>query len=365
MAPKKKVSSTGKKRTAKRAGANSSGVGAPSGEQQPSSESRLPFLSASARAAFKRCRYQWHFRYMRKLQPKVSAPPLRFGILYHSSMEAYYPVGVKRGPHPAETFQKLYAEELKEATKMGFKDEDGTWHDAANLGVEMLEHYVDTYGKDDEWKVIATEQRFVQPIKDPVTQEVIGYYVGVLDNILQHRPTGNIWFRDHKTAKSIDTAYLAMDDQSSGYWTYGYDWIIEKGILKPGQPLMGIEFSFARKAVRDERPKNEKGQYLNKDGTVSKVQPSPFFLRQPSYRGEAERNFTRHRVAAELREIQMVKAGDLSILKTPDKMHCKFCDVRDICELHETGSDWEEMMRLIMKPREEFVQDAVEYEYTH
>jgi len=317
------------------------------------------------RAAFKRCRYQWSFRYMDKLEPKIAAPPLRFGTLIHSALEVYYPPGVKRGPHPAKTFERLYELELETARGMGFKDEDGKWHDAAHLGVEMLEHYVEQYGKDDEWKVIATEQRFTVPVLDPITGERVGTYVGVLDNVLEHRGTQQIWFRDHKSAKSIDTSYLAMDDQSSGYWTFGPDWLEEQGILKPGQKLMGIEFNFLRKAERDTRPKNAKGQYLNQDGSVSKVQPSPHFLRQPSYRGEHERELTRQRVAEEIREIKLVKAGKLSLLKTPDKIHCKFCDVKDICELHETGSDWEEMKRLIMKPREEFVKEAVEYEHSH
>jgi hypothetical protein len=345
------------------------GVGAQVGKL-PSSEDageneKLPYISASMRSSFKNCRYQWSFRYMRKLEPKVAATPLRFGTLIHKALELYYCPGVKRGPRPAETFEREYALELETARSMGFRDENDVWHDAANLGVEMLEHYVDTYGKDDEWEVLATEAPFTQPILDPVSGKVIGYYVGVLDNVLRHRGNQQIWIRDHKSAKSIDTSYLAMDDQSSGYWTYGVDWLYEQGVLKPGQQLMGIDFNFLRKAVRDERPKNELGQYLNKDGSVSKVQPSEFFKRQPSFRGEHERQLTRARCAAEIAEIQMVKAGQLALLKRPDKMSCKWCDVRDICELHETGADWEEMMRLIMKPRTEFVRQAVQWEHDH
>jgi len=100
-------------------------------------------------------------------------------------------------------------------------------------------------------------------------------------------------------------------------------------------------------------------------GEVSEKQPPIFFLRQPSYRGEAEREHTRLRVAAELKEIAMVKAGMLALLKSPDKMNCKFCDVRDICELHEVGSDWQEMMRLIMVDRRPIRREAIEYEHNN
>lgn len=302
---------------------------------------------------------------MRKEQPKISAPALRFGTLYHTAMEHYNIPGIKRGPHPARVFEKAYEREFGEARALGFKDEDDKWHDALSLGVDMLEHYVEFYGKDDQWEVLATEQVFEQPVIDPATGQTIGIYMGVLDAILRHRGTKQIWFRDYKTAKSIDTSYLAMDDQSSGYWTYGVDWCYANGVLKPGQKLMGIDFCFARKAKRDSRPKNEKNQYLNQDGSVSKVQPSPFFVRQPSYRGEHERELTKIRVAQELKEIEMVKQGLLHIGKTPDKQHCKWCDVRDICELHEAGADWEEMARLMMVPREKFRRVVIEFEHDH
>lgn len=329
------------------------------------SEEKLPHISASMRSVFKKCRYQWHFRYMRRLEPKLLSAPLRFGTLIHTSLELYYPKGVKRGPHPAKTFEVAYKRELESSHKMGFKDVDGQWHDAMSLGVGMLEHYVQHYGKDDEWEVIATECMFEQPVYDPETGVQIATYVGVLDNVLRHRPTKKIWIRDHKSAKSIDTGYLALDDQSSGYWTYGVDWLRAQGVIKPGDDLMGIDFNFLRKAVPDDRPRNERGLALNQDGSVSKTQPPPFFVRQPSFRGEAERQNTRVRVAQEVREMAMVKAGELAILKTPDKLGCKMCDVRDICELHETGSDWEEMMRMIMVDRRPIIREAVDFEHEH
>lgn len=325
----------------------------------------LPYISASMRSSFKRCRYQWHFRYMRKLEPKHTAPALRFGTLIHTALEGYYRPGVQRGPHPARIFEQAYEREFKDALAMGFKDEDDKWHEAKGLGIDMLEHYVEHYGHDDEWEVLATEQVFTMPVYQPGTHRVIGRYIGVLDLIMRHRPTKNIWFWDHKSAKSIDTSYLAMDDQSSGYWTYGADWAYKNGILKPDQPLMGITFNFLRKGKRDTRPKNELGQYLNQDGSVSQKQPSRHFERFTSYRGEAERAHTRHRCAWELEEMGLVKRGVLDLGKSPDKMNCKFCDVRDICELHETGSDWQEMMRLIMVNRRPIRREAVEFEHEH
>jgi hypothetical protein len=300
---------------------------------------------------------------MRDLEKKVSSPPLRFGKLIHESLELYYPVGIKRGPHPANTFKKVYQEELVEAEAKGYQV-DAEWEEHLWLGIDMLEHYVDTYGKDEHWEILATELQFVAPITNNAG-EVIGEYVGVLDNVMRNRSDKTIWFRDHKTAKSIDTSYLAMDDQSSGYWTFGPWWLRKEGILGPKQNISGIEFNFLRKAFKDDRPKNDEGQYLNKDGSVSKVQPPPHFHQHLSFRGEHERELTRQRCVAELYEIAMVRDAELALLKSPDKMNCKFCDVRDICELHETGSDWQAMMKMIMQPREDFIKIAVDYEHEH
>lgn len=328
-------------------------------------EAKLAYTSASMRQAFKRCRYSWHFRYMRRLEPKIAAPPLRFGTLLHTALEHYYVKGVRRGPHPARVFEKAYEQEFGEALTLGFKDDDGKWHDALSLGVDMLEHYVEHYGKDDEWRVLANEVKFEEPVHHPVTGEQIGIYVAVIDLLMEHRASGELWIWDHKGVKSIDTGYLATDDQSSGYWAYGTSWLRRNGLLKPGKELQGIKFNFLRKAKRDERPRNELGQYLNQDGSVSAKQPSPYFERFTSYRGEAEMERTRERVAHEILEMNMVKAGQLALLKSPDKMNCKFCDVRDICELHETGSDWEEMMRLMMVPRRPFIRQSIEFEHEH
>jgi hypothetical protein len=368
------------------------------------SAGKLPYISASMRSTFKRCRYQWHFRYMRRLEPKIAAPPLRFGTLLHTALEHRYRPGVKRGPHPARIFEKAYEKEFGSALALGFRDDDGKWHDALSLGVDMLEHYIDHYGADSEWRVLASEQTFEQPVYAPGTRERIGTYIAVLDLIMENRSNGNIMIWDHKGVKSIDTSYLAMDDQSSGYWAFGVDWLRERGVLKPGKELQGILFNFLRKGKRDDRAKNEDGHFTNKPkkehyvaalqghgltnevlermkvadleamaakrrlivlGDVSEKQPAPHFNRFISWRGEHERQLTKDRVAHEMAEMGLVKAGKLAMLKTPDKTHCKFCDVRDICELHETGSDWEEMMRLIMVPRRPIRREAIEYEHDH
>jgi hypothetical protein len=315
---------------------------------------------------------------MMRLEPKLTAPALLFGTLIHAALEFYYKPGKVRGPHPAGIFDRLFQDYAQGMYAMGFKDDTDVWYEARDLGNHMLEEYVKHYGSDDEWEVIHPELDFTAPIRNE-SGKVVAHYVGVIDLVMRHRPTGKISLWDHKTAKSIETDYLRLDDQSSGYWTYGVDRLRKAGIIKPGQDLDMIWFNFLRKGKADARPRNALGQYLNQPtkaelkefgpnypGSPSKNQPAPLFLRHPSFRSENDRQLTRERTLEELREIKMVKAGRLPVIKSPSKFNCRMCGVRDICELHESGDDWKEAARMLMVPSKNRQKlEAITYEKEH
>ena len=152
-----------------------------------------------------------------------------------------------------------------------FKDEDEVWHNAFELGVNMLTSYKEHYGKDSEWKVIATELPFHTIVYSPKTHEPLFVYVGVVDGVWERRTDKTIWVVDHKTTRDDPTkkaAALMLDEQAGAYWTVGVDALRAQGKIKPGQELNGMLYNFLRKGKADERPKNAAGQSLNKDGTV-------------------------------------------------------------------------------------------------
>jgi hypothetical protein len=268
-------------------------------------------------------------------------PPLRFGTLMHKALAAYYKPGIRRGPHPTLTFQKEYELECERAETFGFRvDDDEVWVEAGTLGEDMLNAYVDHYGKDTEWEVLLTEQRFAVPIAHPETGKPWFLYKGTLDGVWRSRRTKKIWIPDHKTTRSIDPKYLALDEQAGAYWTFGVQWLYEQKVLRRGQKLAGMLFNFLRKAMQDDRPQNAEGHYLNKDGSVSKVQPSPFFARVPIFRDTHDREAVRERVLQEYAELEETRAGERPAYKNPWSGNCKGCWLFDICELHETGNDW-------------------------
>lgn len=325
---------------------------------------QLPMLRNSERGTLKQCEFQWDVSYNRRMKG-VSMPALRFGALIHGALAAWYVPGVKRGEHPATAFERLYTAELKTASKMGFKDEDGRWSEAGELGVLMMNNYVETYGKDDEWQVLVTEYPFEVVVNHPTTGEPWFVYVGVMDGVWRHLRTKKLWVPDHKTTSGIGDSklnYLQMDDQAGSYWGWGVDALILEGFLKKNQKLQGMLYNFMRKAKPDERHyrlHQGKKIFLNLDGTDSKKQPSPYFLRQPIYRDEHDRAMAKHRSMVDYRRIELIRAGELEQSKTPGMFTCPGCPVSDVCELHETGHDYESMIKSTMKPWDPYAEHEI------
>src|SRR3546814_11467999 len=88
----------------------------------------------------------------------------------------------------------------------------------------MMEGYVDRYGEDDHWDVIATEQTFNLLISDPRVARLpsgklkaLIRYVGTFDGVYRDTGTGAIFRLAHKTAAGISTAHLPLDDQHGQY----------------------------------------------------------------------------------------------------------------------------------------------------
>lgn len=337
-------------------------------------------LRTSERTTFKRCRQRWDWAFNDRLTSRQVKPALRFGSLVHDALEVYYKPGRKRGPHPAKTFRRLYNEQLTDLYSFGIRDEDGQWEDAGDLGTAVLNHYIETYGKDDHLEIIAPEMPFQIDVHDKNGKYLVTY-VGKMDAVAKDhsgkRP--QLGFLEHKTATVISTGHLWGDEQAGAYWAFGPEFLRQKGVLGKKDSLDFVLYNFLRKAKKDTRSQNARGQFLNnptKDalmrrcgelkiitpnktidvlkaalvaagedpellGDVSKNQPPPHFLRHRVYRDEGDRQTLIYRVRAEAFEMAKVRAGKLPVYKNPTRDCGWDCEFRDMCEIHETGNDWE------------------------
>jgi hypothetical protein len=302
---------------------------------------KVVLLRTSERTSFVRCRQQWWWAYVKGLSSKAAKPALRFGDLYHQSLAAYYQPGTKRGPHPAKTFARLYRKEARRTSGFGIRDVNEEWQDAGDLGVEMLEMYVEEYGRDPEIEVIYPEHPFWYRLKDLTGQTI--YYVGRFDAVVRYM--GRVAIFEHKTAQSISDEYLQMDEQAGSYWAFGPSYLRKKGILPADEILDCILYNFSRKAKRDVRPTNESGHFLNQDGTVSKRQPPPYFERIEIFRDAPDRKRIVRRIRAQAWEMRLSREGKLPIYKNPTRDCPWQCQFFAMCELHETGANWKEIAR--------------------
>lgn len=336
-------------------------------------------LRTSERGALKKCEFLWDLTYNRRIKPLTDMPALRYGSLIHGALAAYYPPGVKRGEHPAIAFERLYEADMAANREIfGMKvDEDEKWINAGELGPAMLNNYVDEYGADDRWEVLVTEwpgkclvyrPESYDPNYPPEAQESAipwFWYTFVLDGVWRDRQDKTLWIPDHKTTAGLGDnkhKYLQLDDQAGAYWSFGVEALVLEGLLKQNQRLNGMLYNFLRKAMPDERPSRfEKGKrlYLNQDGSISKKQPSPYFKRYPIFRDDPDRAEAMRRAEVDMRRIELFRSGELEMSKSPGMFTCPSCPMRDACELHETGQDWEEFAKQTTKPWDPYAEHEV------
>lgn len=313
-------------------------------------------LRTSERSSLKSCEFRWDIEYNQLRKPIVAQPALRYGTLIHKALAAYYVPGVKRGMNPVKAFDAAYrAEQRIVQEKFGARDEDDQWVEARDLGRGMLINYLDEYGTDPDWEVLVTEQPFRIMVSHPDTNDPWFWYVGVMDGVWRHRWNKSVWIPDHKTSAGIGGTtshpnmpkHLPLDDQPGAYWSWGVEWLVQEQMLKNNMSLSGMMFNYLRKALPDARPSklvDGHRHYLNKDGTVSMKQPSPYFARFEVHRDEYDREQAKQRAILDYSRIERHRSGDIPITKSPGMFTCPSCWARDICELHETGADWESLM---------------------
>jgi hypothetical protein len=322
-------------------------------------------LRNSERSTFKTCRHRWQWTYLDGRQSRDAPHALRFGDLVHRSLDRYYKRGTKRGPHPAKTFEKLYHEQAESLADQGFNVySEEKWVDALPLGIGMLEGYVERFrDADTEWEILQSEQTFQLPIRVPTAGTGLelahGKYlklivVGTFDGVWRRRSNGRVIFREFKTAAAIKPDGLPMDEQASMYWTYGPKFLRRKGWIKEGQSISEIGYRFLRKAIPDpDKRRDAEGHVLNKDGSISKVQPAPYFAEIPVYRDQPDRERAHARIVNEGIMIARARLGLEPLIKNPGPLHmpnCVGCAVKDACEAHETGADYKELLKMTMVP---------------
>lgn len=352
-------------------------------------------VRTSERRSFKRCLKRWQWGYKERLKANRESNPLWFGQAVHLALAEYYQPGFERGPHPASTFVSVL-EDGKVSRFDPESEEDAAEYAAAvKMGVDMLTRYVEEYGAEPEWEIIAPEKTFHVFFRDPRdpendrwmqydgTWDGVARYVGESNETFTH---GSIWLLEHKTAASIVTSHLPTDDQAGAYWAIAPFVLRKEGLLKEDERIEGILYNFLRKAEDDPRPRNAEGLYTNKPtkqnyldqlqaaheaglcemptakqtvdalaemakqagvsviGDPSKMQPAPYLERIPVFRSPEQSEMQLQRIVDEAQHLEHYRQDRplLPIIKNFTKECAWDCEFYRMCVVHEAGGDWEE-----------------------
>lgn len=235
---------------------------------------------------------------------------------------------------PTSGIVRLYFEDM---------DREPEWIEAVALGEQMLLGYHEHWGGDPDWDVVNTEEAFQIQIPSPLdNDDIVAIFCSTFDGVYWDRRLKQFRLMEHKTAAAVQTGYLDQDDQGGAYWAVADQVLHHKGILEAKQHISGIEYNFLRKAKPDDRPRNDDGMALNKDGSVSKNQPAPLFVRKPVKRTPKQQRIQIGRIGSEVAAMNMFRSGALKLYKNPTRDCSWDCSFYEMCKLHDSGADWKE-----------------------
>lgn len=313
----------------------------------------LPVIRQSERVDFKRCMKKWFWRWRMGLVPKrAEYGALMLGTWMHTALEYRYTSAMKA------SLEQWFDESSGVAIEDARVDNPNMPIEKAlelrALGLGMARGYDLKYGDDADIRPIGAEI----PLEFEITDED-GKTLAIhrlKPDLLYRDPQNDVWLLENKTAKQISVEHLPIDDQARGYASMSELALKNAGYLKPNEQVKGVMYNFLRKIMPDDRPRNAQGQSLNKDGTVSKTQRTPEFVRHPiilsnKAKLQALKHIQREAIQITLMTLALrskeLKSENLT--KTPHKSCPKLCEYFTMCVVEEQGGDYRQMQREMFK----------------
>lgn len=325
----------------------------------------LPLIRHSERVDFKRCQKKWYWRWRRGLTPKAKTyGALDLGTWMHEALAMRYK------PHTSDEHQPVslkaafdfVAERALQAASLVAPDfQMDKAYELQALGSEMAGAYDRYYGDDPDIRPMAVEI----PLEFELAMDEKVFAIHKLKPDAVFRDAnGFVWLFEHKTAAQIALEHLPIDDQARPYVAMAETALRQLGVLKPKDIFRGVMYNFLRKILPDERQQNAQGQYLNKDGTVSKKQPSPIFVRHPVEISRKGKAIALKRLANEAYMIttmtSLLRTKEFlpdSLLKTPHKSCPRLCEFFEMCKVEDNGGDIRTMEQTMYVRRNPYTYD--------
>lgn len=170
-------------------------------------------LSVTERGTWRRCRRQWLYTSVMRLQPKVSAPALELGSLVHASLAEWL-------KSPQSDLSTIYYEQAQARIDALPEDMDpdamASFMDIVSKGNSLMVAYQRQYGTPlpDKYELVQPEQEVHIPFESPDGQ----CYLKMKLDALVRDELGSIYVLEHKTysRQPVQDA-LNMNDQFLAY----------------------------------------------------------------------------------------------------------------------------------------------------
>lgn len=345
----------------------------------------IPLVRNSERESFNTCHQQWWWRWNMGLVPAMPKQDARwFGTGWHLVWaEKYTPPPGKDGftradVNPHDTWDQFCQNTYAKIAAFPYfsEDDEKEYVDAVVLGHNMIDGQLAQWNLDPGFEVLMPEQRFKANIPFNIRQRdmplshwvrlgyprggasggIIATAVGTLDLPVRDHTDGQgtITMLDWKTTRDRrNLKQMNKDNQFGTYISVTTGYLRKLELITDKEAVERGIISFARKAKIDNRPTNDAGQYLNKDGSVSKVQGSPRFWREVVQRNKANRLRQITRIADDVEHMQAVRLGVMPVTKSPSD-HCNWCDFTDLCDVDEDGGDVEGFIKDVYRTEDPY-----------
>jgi len=270
-------------------------------------------VSFSALDSFRTCPHQWFLTYVERWTPPEDSPALERGTLFHSVMAAHY--------NHLRTTQKPTVRSARSAVLPLLYD--GNDQSEIQMLVEWIyEGYVEHWGLDDGWRILAIEQRLNHPLpKIRGVKLAPRKATGVIDLVVEERADKSLWLVDHKSHKDLPSERkIELEDQMPFY-----DWFLQA----LGKPVLGVIYNTARAL----KYKTDRPQPLEER-----------FSRIPLHFNDKQLATVAREAALTVTRMDAIKTRAQAERNTGE--HCLFrCSLTESCLAARKGMDENEFMR--------------------
>lgn len=194
----------------------------------------------------RQCPLKHYLEYKQRWQrEQPTAGPLARGTLFHEVLAAHYRELMKRGSKPKnlDSAKRAAQAVLERAWERVNQTEDESYGELVGLVEWMYAGYVNFYGVDEDFDIVAVEHTAVVPLLLPGGKPS-GFGIKIkVDAVFRMKSNGRLILVDHKSHNNLPgEKELDLDDQFPIY---------EKGLSDLGKPVFCSYYN----AVRSQRLK--------------------------------------------------------------------------------------------------------------